>query len=317
MSAVLDSPLRAATRFPAFVRPELLRRSSSPKNILTIDVEDWFHVTNFESQLPFSRWNKLASRIQYSMPRLLDLLAKYRAHATFFTLGWVARRFPSLVKRIVREGHEIASHGENHRLVRGQRPREFRNQLVASRDILEQISGEAVKGHRAPSYSLDSSTLWSVGILFESGFEYDSSVFPFGFRRDPEWCDKRFPCRLGDDGLGSIAEYPLSTLRLAGRNLPVAGGGYFRFLPYSFTRWAVKQLNEEGHSAVMYLHPWELDPGQPRVRNAPWLSRFRHYHRLESAEAKFSRLLADFRFHSIRDVYWSRWTERYEITPQI
>lgn len=286
------------------------------QNVLTIDLEEWFHVSNFSRCLSRQDWSACETRIQHTVPCLLDLLAAHDARATFFTLGWVARRFPSLVRRISEAGHEVASHGDEHRLVTDQSPEEFRAQLLRSREAIEQACGERVVGHRAPTYSLRRGTDWAISILLEAGFEYDSSIFPFGTRQDSELCDARFPCRLSDRRSGALVEYPLSTLRVAGCNIPIAGGGYFRLLPYSFVRWGIQQLNREGRRAITYFHPWELDPGQPRVLQASWLARFRHYHQLDHTESKLRQLLSDFRFGSIRDVFWSEPARRYEAEPQ-
>ncbi len=290
--------------------------ASSLYNVLTIDLEDWFHVTNFEPYISRDEWKSCPTRIQHTVPRLLDILAEHDSHATFFALGWVARRFPALVKRISEAGHELASHGDEHRLVTVQSPEEFREQLLRSRDIIENVTGQQVLGHRAPSYSFRKSTDWAIQVLLESGFQFDSSVFPFGTRRDPRLCDARFPCLLYNHGSGAIVEYPLSTIRMAGLNIPIAGGGYFRLLPYPFIKRSIHDLNQEGHRAIMYLHPWELDPDQPRVDRASWLARFRHYHQLDRTEAKLRALLTDFRFGSIREVFWSQESRRYEVVPQ-
>jgi len=286
------------------------------RNVLTIDLEDWFHVTNFEPYINREDWHSCPPRVQHTVPRLLEILAQYHSHATFFCLGWIAREFPHLIRRIADAGHELATHGQEHRLLTRQTSAEFKEQLILSRDAIEQAGGVPIFGHRAPTYSLRQSTEWAVRILLEAGFQYDSSVYPFGPHWDPGLCDSRFPCHLYDHGTGEIAEYPLTTYRLAGRNLPVAGGGYFRLLPYPVIRWAIRQLNQEGKPAIMYLHPWELDPYQPRVSHASWLARFRHYHQLEHTETKLKRLLSDFRFGSIREVFWSARTQRYELDPQ-
>ena len=286
------------------------------KNVLTIDLEDWFHVTNFTRCISRDDWESCPTRLQHTVPRLLDILAKHQAHATFFVLGWVARRFPSLIRRIRDAGHELATHGDEHRLLTELSSTQFRKQLLRSRDTIEQPAGERVFGHRAPTYSMRGSTDWAIQILLEAGFQYDSSVFPFGARRDPRLCDSRVPCRLYNHGSGALVEYPLSTLRLLRHNIPIAGGGYFRFLPYSFIRWGVGCLNRQGHVAIMYLHPWEIDPHQPRVTDASWLAQFRHYYQLEKTESKLERLLSDFRFGSIRDVFFSPQTQRYELVPR-
>ncbi|MBI3320228.1 MAG: DUF3473 domain-containing protein [Candidatus Omnitrophica bacterium] len=286
------------------------------QNVLTIDLEDWFHVSNFETVIPRAAWSSCPTRLQETVPRLLDLLAQHQTHATFFVLGWVAKRFPSLIRRISEAGHELATHGDEHQLVTRQSPEEFRAQLVRSRQVIEHASGQRVLGHRAPTYSVRKRTEWAIQILLEEGFQFDSSVFPFGTRQDPDFCDSRIPCLLYDHGAGALVEYPLSTLRLAGHNVPVAGGGYFRLLPYPLLRWAIQRLNREGQRVITYFHPWEIDPAQPRVSRASWLAKFRHYHQLERTEEKLKRLLGEFRFGSIREVFWCPRTQRYAIMPQ-
>ena len=286
------------------------------RNVMTVDLEEWFHVTNLEPYIDREDWKSCPTRVQHTVPRLLDILAEYRVHATFFTLGWIAKRFPYLIRRISNAGHELATHGEEHRLVTKQTAAEFKEQLITSRDIIEQSSGKPIFGHRAPTYSLRQSTEWAIQILLEAGFQYDSSIYPFGHHRAPGLCDSRFPCYLYDHGSGELSEYPLTTYRLAGCNLPVAGGGYLRLLPYPLIRWAIHQLNRQGHRAIMYLHPWELDPHQPRVKQASCLAKFRHYYQLEHTEMKLRRLLSDFQFGSIREVFWSPQTQRYELAPQ-
>ncbi|MDD5218321.1 MAG: DUF3473 domain-containing protein [Candidatus Omnitrophica bacterium] len=290
--------------------------SGSMPNVLTIDVEDWFHVTNFENHIRRDDWDRCETRIQYTMPLLLDLLEEHNTRATFFVLGWVAERFPWIVRRIAEAGHELASHGQDHHLITDITPENFRRQIWKSRDVVEQVTGELLRGYRAPSYSLRKSTDWAISVMLEAGFEYDSSVFPFGFRCDPAWRHACFPYRIYDQGVDFVTEYPLATIPCAGHNMPIAGGGYFRLLPYGVIRWAVREINRKGFPAIMYLHPWELDPDQPRVHEASWLAKFRHYHQLGNTESKLTQLLRDFRFYSIRDVFWSRESQRYENVPQ-
>lgn len=285
-------------------------------NVLSIDLEDWFQVSNFEGVIRRKDWPACQTRLQETVPRLLDLLAEHRTHATFFALGWVAQRFPALIRRIADAGHELATHGDEHRRVTDLSPEEFQEQLRRSIDTIEQLSGRRVYGHRAPTYSLRKSTDWAIEIMLKMGLQYDSSIFPFGARQHPEFCDSRTPCLIYNHGSGALVEYPLSTWRTAGINVPIAGGGYFRLLPYSFLRWTMEQLNAQGQRVITYFHPWEFDPGQPRVSQASWLSRFRHYHQLEYAEEKLRRLLSDFQFGSFHDVFWSETTGRYEVEPQ-
>ena len=297
--------------------PEVLTLGrTSVVNVFTIDLEDWFHVSNFDRVIRPEDWATCPTRLQETVPRLLDLLAAHRIHATVFALGWVARHFPGLIRRIAAEGHELATHGDEHRLMTRLSPEQFRAQMARSVDAIQQESGQRVFGHRAPAYSFRKQTEWAVAILLEAGLQYDSSIFPFGNRLDAQLCASRLPCWLNDHGTGAIAEYPLSMFQVAGVNIPIAGGGYFRLLPYAFVRWAIQRLNAQGERVIMYIHPWEIDPHQPRVAQATWLARFRHYHQLERTEEKLSRLLADFRFGSFREVFWSERTGRYETVPQ-
>lgn len=286
------------------------------RNVMTVDLEDWFHVTNFSRSISRNDWRSCPSRVQHTVPRLLDLFAAHGVTATFFTLGWIARRFPQMIRRIAEAGHELATHGDEHRLLTDLSAKEFRRQLVRSRDAIEQAAGQPVHGHRAPTYSLRGSTAWAIEEMLKTGLKYDSSVFPFGPRRDPRFCDARFPCFLYNHGSGVLVEYPLTTLRVAGANVPVAGGGYFRFLPYAVVWGAIRWLNARGRPAIMYLHPWEIDPHQPRVFQASWLAKFRHYYGLRRTEHKLEKLLSDFRFESIRALFWSREKEVYLLTPE-
>ncbi len=273
--------------------------TSLVRNALTIDVEDYYHVSAFESAVRFEDWDRYESRVERNTAKILDILEASRAHATFFILGWVAERHPGLVRAIHARGHEIASHGYRHRLLYNMTREEFVEDTRRSKGILEDICGSPVVGYRAASYSIVEQTFWCLDVLRQLGFQYDSSIFPIHHDRYgmPRW--NRFPhwisCR---DGLG-IWEFPLSTLRLAKANIPISGGGYLRLFPYRFVRWGIRRLNEkESQPAVVYLHPWELDPGQPRL-HGPRLSRFRHYVNLSGTEAKLRRLLSDFRFEPL------------------
>jgi polysaccharide deacetylase family protein (PEP-CTERM system associated) len=245
----------------------------------------------------------------------LAILEEYDVQATFFVLGWVARRFPDLVKKIARHGHEIASHGYGHRRITTQSRAEFRDDVRQSKVLLEDLTGRTVLGYRAPSYSIGLNSLWAYDELMEAGYLYDSSVFPVkhDFYGIPDW--PRFPFYVirGDQGqwgpddgradtpAGATAcrmlEIPITTLNLCGQNLPIAGGGYFRFFPYAFTRWGLWRINQrEQKPFVFYLHPWEFDPEQPRMAGASRKSRFRHYLNLHRTEGRFRRLLAEFHF---------------------
>jgi len=267
-------------------------------NALTIDVEEYFHPNAMDAVVAPAEWERLPHRVEDNTLRLLDVLDEHRVHATFFVLGWVGERWPRLIDEIARRGHEVASHGYAHQLVYRQDPRQFRADVVRGKAILEDRLGAPVFGFRAASYSLLESTLWALDVLIEEGFRYDSSIFPI--RHDiygiPHF--SRFAVKVQRPG-GEIIEIPASTVRFLGRNWPVAGGGYFRLLPYRLTRRAVRHLNRREHApAIVYLHPWELDTQQPRLA-AGAKARFRQYTNLHRTEVRLRRLLRDFRFGRI------------------
>lgn len=259
-------------------------------NGLSVDVEEWFQVGAFERVIDRSDWDALRSRVDYNTNAVLDLFAESGVKATFFTLGWVASRNPALMRRIVGEGHEIASHGWDHQRVFTFDAERFRADLGQSRQAIEDASGVAVTGYRAPSFSIDKRTPWAHRVLAEEGYRYSSSVAPvvhdhYGWPEAP-----RFAFHPLDDA--PLVELPVTTARVAGRNL-ATGGGFFRLFPAAFTNWAVRKVNgQEGHAAVFYFHPWEIDPGQPRVVSAPLKSRLRHYSRLGAMAGKLRRLIA-------------------------
>ena len=264
-------------------------------NAMTIDVEDYFHVSVFDGVVPRHLWEGFESRVCSNTDRLLQLFDSYEVKATFFVLGWVAERYPELVRRIVAQGHELASHGYGHRLVYDQTPKAFREDVRRAKGLLEAASGTQVLGYRAPSYSVTPKSLWALDILIEEGYGYDSSIFPIRHDRYGIPVSPRHPYLLERPG-GALVEAPASTTRLGTWNLPVAGGGYFRILPYEWTRWGINRVNRlEGRPTIFYLHPWEIDPDQPRLK-AGALSRFRHYRNLAETEPRLRRLLNDFRF---------------------
>ena len=233
-------------------------------NGLTIDVEDYYQVSAFESVIQFKDWDRYESRVEQNTYRILDLLNQHQTKATFFVLAWVAERYPLMVRAIQKQGHEVASHGYAHRRIYTQTPQQFREETHQSKQILEDVIGQSIIGYRAASYSITQESLWALEVLQEEGFRYDSSIFPIHHDRYGIPNHSRF-CHIitGSTGAGLI-EFPPSTLRLAGVNLPMAGGGYFRFFPYGFTRWSIKQLNEKEHQpAAVYLHPWEIDRDSP------------------------------------------------------
>lgn len=265
-------------------------------NILTIDVEDYFHVSAFEQIIKREEWDRFESRVEDNTCRILDLLSKKGVSATFFVLGWVAERFPSLVRDIHEAGHEVACHGYSHRLVYSQTPQEFREETRLSKRILEDACGCSVLSYRAASYSITGQSAWALEILAEEGFRFDSSVFPVVHDRYGIPRAMRGPVRIELDSGLTLVECPLSTLSFLDWRLPIAGGGYFRLFPYPLLRMAVRRLNHRDRlPLIFYLHPWELDPHQPRIQ-ATGLSRFRHYFNLHKTASRFDTILGDFEF---------------------
>jgi polysaccharide deacetylase family protein (PEP-CTERM system associated) len=270
-------------------------RRSSVVNAMTIDVEDYFHVSVFDGVVPRTQWEHLETRVCANTERLLALFAEHRVQATFFVLGWVAERLPELVGRIAAGGHEIASHGYAHRLIYDQTPAAFREDVRRAKGLLEDQSGTPVRGYRAPSYSVTPRSLWALDILIEEGYRYDSSIFPIRHDRYGIPLSPRHPFVLKRHGR-VLVEAPASTIRMGPVNLPIGGGGYFRILPYAWTRWGIARVNNtEGRPVIFYLHPWEIDPGQPALRTS-LMGRFRHYRNLALTEARLRRLLREFQF---------------------
>lgn len=264
------------------------------KNALTIDLEDYYQVTAFANGSQ-SNWDSQASRVEASTERLLDLLAAAKCTATFFTLGWVAEKYPRLIRRVAERGHEIACHSHLHRLVYSLSPAEFREDTRRAKEVLEQAGGFPVRGYRAPSFSITRDSHWALEILAELGFSYDSSIFPvkhlnYGMPGGP-----RFPFRI-QTAAGPIVEFPMPTLALAGVASPFGGGAYFRLLPYGYTRWGIEYVNQVAKQPVcVYLHPWEIDAEQPRMSGSI-SARARHYFGLGRTEGKLKRLLAEMEF---------------------
>lgn len=271
-------------------------------NAFTVDVEDYFQVAALAPAIERASWPQRESRVERNTGVLLDLLAERGIHGTFFVLGWIAERHPDLIRRIAAAGHEIACHGFSHQLVYEQTPEEFREETARSKNTLEDLSGSAVIGYRAASFSITRRSLWALDVLIDLGFEYDSSIFPIRHDRyGIPGADPR-PSRLTAPSGRTLAEFPLSAASYLGVRVPVSGGGYFRLLPYLVTRSGLRQINGTGERPfAFYLHPWEIDPHQPRVR-VGWLSRFRHYTNLDRCESRLRRLLAEFRFASMREV---------------
>jgi len=265
-------------------------------NALTIDVEDYFQVSAMSPHVDRRSWNTRECRVERNVQRLLALFADAGAHATFFTLGWVAERYPQLVREILAGGHEVASHGFAHLRATDQSREEFKADVARAKSLLEDIGGTAVQGYRAPSFSIGHTNPWAFDVLVEAGYRYSSSVYPvqhdhYGMPDAPRFAYRARP---------QLLEIPVATTCLMGRNLPAGGGGYFRLAPYRVSRWALRRVNNiDRRAAVFYLHPWEVDPDQPRVPGASLKTRFRHYLNLHKTEPRLSRLLRDFRWDRV------------------
>jgi polysaccharide deacetylase family protein (PEP-CTERM system associated) len=277
--------------------------TSERANALTIDVEDYFQVSALAPYVDRRSWESRPCRVERNVQRLLELFDLHGAQATFFTLGWVADRYPGLVRDIVAGGHELASHGYGHLRASEQSRRDFEHDVRRAKSLLEDVSGHVVRGYRAPSFSIDHRNDWAFDVLQDTGHGYSSSVYPvrhdhYGMPDAP-----RFPYRVRP----GLLEIPLTTTQLFGRNLPAGGGGYFRLLPYGISRWALQRVNDlDGQPAVFYLHPWEIDPGQPRVPGASAKARFRHYVNLSRTEGRLDQLLRDFRWARMDEVFASQ-----------
>ncbi len=270
-------------------------------NALSFDVEDYFQVSAFEKSIGRNDWESLEHRVEANTERLLSILSERGVKATFFVLGWVAERYPRVVRQMIAEGHELASHGYGHQRVRDLSAEQFRQDLVRAKGILEDVGGREILGYRAPSYSIGKENLWALEVLAETGHSYSSSIYPvrhdhYGFPEAP-----RFAFR--DEQTGLI-EIPITTVKLLFRSRPAGGGGFFRFYPYALTRWMIERVNEsDAQSTVFYLHPWELDAGQPRQTNISLKTRFRHYLNLDKTEGRLKRLLTDFSWGRVDDVF--------------
>ena len=267
-------------------------------NAFSIDVEDWFQVAAFSRYIDRKDWDSLECRVERNVDVLLETLDKHDVKATFFTLGWIAERYPAMVGRIVAGGHELASHGYGHHMIGELGPQLFREDVVKAKAILESLAGCEVIGYRAPSFSVGRDTLWALDILAETGHRYSSSIYPikhelYGMPEAPRFAHQR----------SGLLEIPATSIRLGERNYPASGGGYFRLLPYPVSRWSVQRVNRaDRQAAVFYCHPWEIDPGQPRMNQASGKSRFRHYVNQTRMLGKIDRLLGDFRWGTVANV---------------
>ncbi len=270
------------------------------RNALSVDIEDWFHVGAFEKVIDRSAWDTLECRVERNTEAVIALFGETGVKATFFTLGWVAHRYPALMRRIVDAGHEVASHGWDHARVFTMTPDRFAADLDRTRKTLEDATGTIVTGYRAPSFSIDARTPWAHAVLADQGYSYSSSVAPvkhdhYGWPQAP-----RFAFRPVDRS--QLIELPVTTARFLGRTLPAGGGGFFRLLPYRFSAWAIRQANAGHQPAIFYFHPWEIDPGQPRVGNASLRSKLRHYTGLGAMADKLRAAIADFQWGRIDEV---------------
>lgn len=271
------------------------------RNALTVDVEDYFQVSAFADSVHQRDWDNHPLRVENNTKKLLDMFDEQQIKATFFVLGWVAERQKSLILEIAKRGHEVACHGYSHQLVYNQTPKVFREETVRAKSILEDIIQQQVRGYRAASYSITEKSQWALDILAECEFTYDSSIFPirhdrYGMPDTPE-----HPYILKTPKGHSIIEFPLSTAKVFKYKLPIAGGGYFRLYPYWLSKMGLSQINRQNKPFIFYLHPWEIDPEQPRI-SASWFSRFRHYNNLDKCESRLQTLISDFHFETTWDV---------------
>jgi polysaccharide deacetylase family protein (PEP-CTERM system associated) len=275
-------------------------------NALTIDVEDYFQVSAFAPYIRRDEWDARECRVERNVGRILDLLAEHEVKATFFTLGWIAERYPQLVRRIVDEGHELASHGYGHERASDLTEAAFTADITRAKGLLEDLSGRPVLGYRAPSFSIGTHNLWAFDALARTGHRYSSSIYPikhdhYGMPDSP-----RFAYRVGSVGSG-LLEVPVTTLRLLNRNLPSSGGGYFRLLPYALSRWMIGTVNrDDRQAAIFYFHPWEIDADQPRVAGIDAKTRFRHYVNIPRMEGRLRQLLGDFRWGRMDQIFLDR-----------
>jgi polysaccharide deacetylase family protein (PEP-CTERM system associated) len=275
-------------------------RGSRIVNALTIDVEDYFQVSALAPYIPRSQWTEIPCRIERNIARIVAMLDEHKVKATFFTLGWIAERYPELVRQLISEGHEVASHGYAHERATNQTPDAFLADIRLAKMVLEDITGKDVIGYRAPSFSVGAANPWAPACIEQAGYLYSSSVYPIAHDHYGMPGSPRFPHM----SFGKLLEIPLTTVRIFKKNLPAAGGGYFRLLPYSVSRWCLRRVHAvDKQPAIFYFHPWELDPEQPRVAGVSARTRFRHYLNLDRMEQRLRRLLQDFAWGRADDVF--------------
>lgn len=281
--------------------------TSTITNALTIDVEDYFQVSAFAPHIARSEWNTRECRVERNVNSILDMLARRNTKATFFTLGWIAERYPQLVREIVEEGHELASHGYGHERASDQSEEAFFADINLAKIVLEDLTGVQVNGYRAPSFSIGTGNLWAFDCLVRAGYRYSSSIYPirhdhYGMPDSPRFA---YEVRPG------LMEIPITTLRVLNRNLPSSGGGYFRLLPYALSRWMLGRVNgHDRQSGVFYFHPWEIDTGQPRIAGISRKTRFRHYVNISRMESRLNRLLGDFKWGRMDEIFLDRFSKQ-------
>lgn len=272
-------------------------------NALTIDVEDYFQVSAFAPHIARSEWNTRECRVERNIDRILDMLAAHNTKATFFTLGWIAERYPQLIRKIVKEGHELASHGYGHERASDQSEEAFYSDVHLAKIVLEDLSDGEVNGYRAPSFSIGKGNLWAFDCLLRAGYRYSSSIYPiahdhYGMPDSPRFAHEVRP---------GLMEIPITTLRVLSRNLPSSGGGYFRLLPYPLSRWMLKRVNStDGESGIFYFHPWEIDTEQPRIAGISRKTKFRHYVNIDRMEGRLNQLLRDFKWGRMDHIFLGR-----------
>jgi polysaccharide deacetylase family protein (PEP-CTERM system associated) len=303
--AARDAEPRSTVTADALASPPRAAASGHPVNAMTVDVEDYFQVSAFERHISRSDWDRLPCRVEANVERILALFAEFDIHATFFTLGWIAERYPAMVRRIVAAGHELASHGYAHIRVTELDESGFRADVTRTKALLEDVGGVAVRGYRAPSYSIGRSNLWALRVLEETGHRYSSSIYPihhdlYGMPEAP-----RFAFR--PDHCASLVEVPVTTIAFGERKWPCGGGGYFRLFPYAYSRWALRRVNRrDGQAAVFYFHPWEVDTEQPKQLGIGLKTRVRHYLNLARMEGRLRALAADFRWSRMDRIFLSQ-----------
>jgi polysaccharide deacetylase family protein (PEP-CTERM system associated) len=272
------------------------------RNAMTIDVEDYFQVSAFADHIPRSNWPQLPCRVEANVARILSLLDEAKIKATFFTLGWIAERYPAMVKQIADHGHELASHGYAHLRASDQTPAEFLDDITRSKALIEDICSKPVLGYRAPSFSIGAKNLWALDSLLQAGYRYSSSIYPiahdhYGMPNAPRFA-------FYPNGENGLLEIPITTVRFLNRNLPAGGGGYFRFFPYQVSRWLLHRVNRyDKQPGIFYFHPWEMDPFQPRQKNVGLKTRFRHYINLDRMEKRLATLTRDFHWGRMDQIF--------------